>query len=64
MSSINLDIPPRISAKLAEIAGFRSLEEWARSVILRAAEEAQPSLRRSALWRSDIAAWAQQNEAG
>jgi len=59
---ITLDIPPRIHAKLTEIAGFRSLEEWARNVLIRAAEEAQPSLTRSALWRSDRGAWAQQNQ--
>ena len=56
-SGIHLDIPPRISAKLAEIAGVRSLDEWARNALIRAAEDAAPSLTRSAMWRGDVAGW-------
>ncbi len=56
-AAINLPVPPRIHAKLAEIAGFRSVEEWALSALIRAAEEAQPSLARSALWRGDVTSW-------
>jgi len=57
-NAINLAVPSRIHAKLAEIAGFSSVQDWARSVILRAAEEASPNLKRSGLWRSDVSAWA------
>lgn len=54
---IHLTVPPRIHAKLAELAGFRTVEDWVRSVIIRAAEEVEPPLTRSSLWRGDVSAW-------
>jgi len=47
---IRLPVPPRVYAKLKEIAGYRSVEDWARSALVDAAEEASPSLRDSRMW--------------
>jgi hypothetical protein len=54
---IILPVPPRIYAKLKEIAGYRSVEEWARGALIDAAEEASPSLRSSGMWRGDTSEW-------
>jgi hypothetical protein len=54
---ISLTVPPRVYAKLAQIAGFSSVEDWARNALIRAAEEASPSLAGSGMWHMDTGAW-------
>ena len=54
---IRIPVPPRIHAKLAEIAGFRSVEDWTRQLIIDAAEKAQPTLRSSGMWHMHVAEW-------
>ncbi len=54
---IRLPVPPRVHAKLQEIAGHRGVENWARSALVDAAEEASPSLRSSGMWSMDTGAW-------
>ncbi len=59
---IHLAIPPRIRAKLEEIAGFTPLDAWVRNLIIRAAEEAQPSLKRSGLWHMHVSEWGSRDD--
>ena len=54
---ISLPVPPRIYAKLKELAGYRSVEEWARGALIDAAEEASPSLRSSGMWSMHTSEW-------
>ena len=55
---IRIPVPPRVYAKLAEVARpFGSVERWARHVLAEAAEEAQPSLRDSGLWSMHCSEW-------
>jgi hypothetical protein len=54
---ISLPVPPRIYAKLKQIAGYRSVEEWARSALIAAAEEASPDLASSRMWSMDTGEW-------
>lgn len=54
---IRLPVPPRVYAKLKEIAGCRSVEDWARTALVDAAEEASPSLRGSGMWHMDTGKW-------
>ena len=54
---IRLPVPPRVYAKLKEIASYRSVEDWARSALVAAAEEASPSLTSSGMWSMDTSAW-------
>jgi len=56
-NEIRLPVPPRIYAKLKEIAGYRSVEQWVQDVLARAAEEAQPSLSGSGMWRMHVSEW-------
>lgn len=54
---IRLPVPPRVYAKLKDIADYRSVEEWARSALVRAAEEASPALASSGLWSMHTSEW-------
>lgn len=56
-NEIRLLVPPRVYAKLKEIAGSRGVENWARSALVDAAEDASPSLRSSGMWSMDTGAW-------
>lgn len=52
--------PPRVRAELEKIAlglGHRSLEDWARFLLVHAAEEARPSLKGSGMWSRDTSQW-------
>ena len=55
--AISLPVPPRVYAKLKEIAGSSSVENWARRALIDAAEEASPSLRDSGMWSMDTGEW-------
>lgn len=56
-----LSVPAPVHGKLTEIAGSQSPEEWARNVLIRAMEEAQPSLRTSGLWNLHKSSWYDQD---
>ena len=57
-NEIRLPVPPRVYAKLKELAGgYGTVENWARSALIDAAEEASPSLRDSGMWCMDTGAW-------
>lgn len=54
---IRISVPPRVYAKLKELAGYQGVENWARNALVAAAEEASPALRDSGMWRIDTGAW-------
>lgn len=56
-NEIRLPVPPKIYAKLRDIAGYRSVEEWARSALVSAAEEASPELTGSGMWSMHVSEW-------
>jgi hypothetical protein len=55
---IRIPVPPRVYAKLTEVArSYGSVERWAQDALARAAEEAQPALKDSGLWRTHMSDW-------
>jgi hypothetical protein len=56
---IQIPVPVQLRGKLTKIAAeqHRTLEDWIKDLLIRAAEEREPRLARSMMWRDDVAAW-------